>query len=87
MDDLKFNKKYKMKTEFTHNGIKVLAEQDVRHINEHIDAGHPDVKAYIENIEDMLEWAYRELLKYEPDNDFVLEQIALNAERNERTRK
>jgi len=76
-----------MKIGFTHNGIEVPAEQDVRHINEHIDAGHPDVKAYIENIEDMLEWAYGELLKYEPDNDFVLEQLELNKERNKRTRK
>ncbi len=76
-----------MKLGFNINGIEVPAEQDVRHINEHIDAGHPDVRAYIENLEDYLDWAYREVLKYEPDNDFVLEQLALNAERNERTRK
>ncbi|WP_313128794.1 hypothetical protein [Pseudescherichia vulneris] len=91
MEDIeRFNeltKERTMKTGFTHNGIVVPAEQDVRHINKHIDAGHPDVKAYIENLEDMLEWAYRELLKYEPDNDFVLEQLELNEERNARTRK
>jgi len=76
-----------MNAGFTHNGIEVPPEQDLRHINEHIDAGHPDVRAYIENLEDLLDWAYREVLKYEPDNDFVLEQLALNAERNKRTRK
>lgn len=63
------------------------ASQDMRHINEHMNAAHPDVKAYIENIEDYLEWAYHELLKYEPDNQFIIEQLALNAERNARTRK
>lgn len=75
-----------MHSGFTHNGIEVPAEQDVRHINEHIDAGQPDIKSYNENIEDMLEWAYRELLKYEPDNDFVLEKLELNKECNKRTR-
>lgn len=91
MEDIeRFNelsKERTMKTGFIHNGIEVPAEQDVRHINEHIDTGHPDVKAYVENLEDYLDWAYRELLKYEPDNDFVLEQLKLNAERNARTRK
>ncbi len=80
-------KETNMKTGFTHNGIEVPAEQDMRHINEHIDAGHPDVRTYIENIEDLLDWAYREVLKHEPDNQFIIEQLALNAERNERTRK
>jgi len=91
MDDIeRFDELIKegnMKTGFTHNGIEVPAEQDMRHINEHIDAGHPDVKTYIENIEDLLDWAYREVLKYEPDNQFIIEQLALNAERNGRTRK
>lgn len=79
-------KERNMQTGFTHNAIKVPPEQDMRHINEHIDAGHPDVRAYIENIEDLLEWAYREVLKHEPDNQFIIEQLALDAERNERTR-
>jgi len=91
MEDIElFNeltKERNMQTGFTHNGIEVPTEQDVRHINEHIDAGHPDVRAYIENIEDLLDWAYREVLKYEPDNQFIIEQLALDAERNERTRK
>ena len=76
-----------MKLGFAHNGIEVPAEQDVRHINEYIDSGYQDVKVYIENLEDLLDWAYREVLKYEPDNQFILEQLALNAERNQRTRK
>jgi len=91
MEDIEqFNeltKERTMKIGFTHDRIEVPAEQDVRHINEYIDAGHPDVRVYIENLEDLLDWAYREVLKYEPDNDFVLEQLALNEERNERIRK
>lgn len=75
-----------MKLGFSVNGIEVPAEQDVRHINEHIDVANPEVKAYVENLEDCLDWAYRELLKYEPDNDFVLEQLELNKERDKRTR-
>lgn len=75
-----------MKTRFAYNGIEVPDEQDVRYINEHIDAGHPDVKAYIENIGDMLEWTYRELFKYEPDKNFVIEQLALNEECNKNNR-
>lgn len=76
-----------MKLGFNINRIEVPPEQDMRHINEHIDAGHPDVKAYIENLEDLLDWAYHEVLKYEPDNQFIIEQLALDAERSERTRK
>lgn len=76
-----------MKLGFNINGIEVPAEQDVRHINEHIDSGYQDVKVYIENLEDLLDWAYRELLKYEPENQFLIEQLALNVERNARTRK
>ncbi len=76
-----------MKTGFIVNEIEVPAEQDVRHINEHIDAGHPEIKTYIENLEDLLDWAYREVLKYEPDNQYIIEQLSLNVERNERTRK
>ncbi|WP_313111826.1 hypothetical protein [Pseudescherichia sp.] len=72
---------------FTVNGIEVPAEYDKRHINEYIDAGHPDVKQYIENIEDDLDAAYAWLLEYEPENEFLLQQIELNKERNERTRK
>jgi len=71
---------------FSINGIEAPAELDVRHINTYINHGNPDVKAYIENLEDLLDWAYRALLEYEPNNQFLIEQIILNEERNERTR-
>lgn len=76
-----------MKTGFTVNGIEVPAEHDKRHINEYIDAGHQDVKDYIEGLEDALTYAYNWLLEYEPENEFLLNQLELDTERNERTRK
>ncbi|MGD8204396.1 hypothetical protein [Pantoea sp. FN0305] len=59
---------------------------DMRHINEYIDAGHPDVKVYIENLEDHITYLYHQLLQYELDNDTILHTIGLDEERNERVR-
>lgn len=36
--------------------------KDVKHINTIIDAGDPDVKSYIENIEDEVTWLSENLL-------------------------
>ncbi|MDM2846696.1 hypothetical protein OGY83_24150 [Citrobacter sp. Cpo090] len=35
---------------------------DVRHINQYIDNGHPEVKAYIEQREDEITWLSENLL-------------------------
>jgi len=75
-----------MKLGFSVNGIEVPAELDVRHINTYINDGNLEVKKYIEQLEDSEDWALRELLKYEPDNQYLIEQILLNEERYERTR-
>jgi len=73
-----------------------LFGKDVRHINPLIDQGHPEVKAYIESIEDYANWL-EEILVYvieDCDDEYwqqlaadLRESITANEERNERTRK
>lgn len=73
-----------------------LKGKDVRHINEYIDAAHPEVKAYIENQEDFITQLMGDLVVVLDGSDDVETQqyvanlkelIELDAERNARTRK
>lgn len=73
-----------------------LIGKDVRHINEYIDAAHPEVKAYIENQEDFITHLMGELVAVLDGSDDVETQqyvanlkelIELDVERNARTRK
>lgn len=72
---------------FTVNGISVPAERDMRHINEHINTTHPDIKLYIESLEDHITGLYKHILSLEPDNKEIKDWVELDIERNTRTRE
>ncbi|ELY4636119.1 TPA: hypothetical protein ACQSOI_003800 [Enterobacter hormaechei] len=68
---------------------------DVKHINPLIEEAHPEVKAYIENIEDNLEYYQSLLLQVLEGNDIgdakelmelLTEDLQYYKERNARTR-
>jgi len=73
-----------MQKGFTHNNIEALPDNDLRHINNLIDS---DVLRYIESLESTLNYVMRELLKYEPENEFLLTQLELDEERDQRLGK
>ena len=78
-----------MKTGFKVLDVEVPAERDYRHINELIDS-MPDVKHYIESIENHVAYLYETILGLDPDEsliEFITEEMILNNERDKRTRK
>lgn len=67
--------------------------KDVKHINTIIDAGAPDVKAYIENIEDEVTWLSENLLLviegldgWEEIESYLKENLEYYKERDSRVR-
>lgn len=68
--------------------------RDVKHINTIIEAGDPDVKAYIENIEDEVTWLTENLLLviegldgWEEIESYLKDNLEYYNERDSRTRK
>ncbi|EOM9564487.1 hypothetical protein ACLB83_002563 [Escherichia coli] len=68
--------------------------RDVKHINTIIDSGDPDVKAYIENIEDEVTWLSENLLLviegldgWEEIESYLKDNLEYYKERDSRTRK
>lgn len=64
---------------------KGLPERDIRHINEYLNEVHPDVIKYIHSLEEYITVLQNIILKYEPDAQWIKDELTLDEERIKRT--
>lgn len=69
---------------YVYKGVECVPERDMRHINVLIDE-YPDVKAYIHSLEEYITVLHNIIFKYEPDAQWIKDELTLDEERIKRT--
>ncbi|QFH65883.1 hypothetical protein FR773_14675 [Leclercia adecarboxylata] len=70
-----------IKSGYVYKGVECLPERDMRHINEYLNEVHPDVIKYIHSLEEYITVLHNTILKYEPDAQWIKDELTLDEER------